>query len=273
MSAPLALRATAAAVGYEGRAVVEGIDVAIARGEALALVGTNGSGKSTFLKTVVGLLEPLAGTIEVLGSAPGRRPRQIAYLGQFHQSALVLPLRAADVVRMGRFSRHGLLGRIGRADEEAVVRAMARTDVTHLADAPLRSLSGGQQQRVYLAQVLAKEADVLVLDEPTAGLDAGSREHYLSIIDAERARGAAVVTATHDIGEAMRCEKTVLLAQRVVAAGRPADVLTPDHLLEAFGVALQAVQHLGHTDVLTAEAAHAHHPHGLPGHQHDHAGH
>jgi ABC-type Mn2+/Zn2+ transport system ATPase subunit len=254
----LVIRAVGLAVGHRGRAVVDGIDLAVRGGTSVALVGTNGSGKSTLLRTIVGLLVPIAGELEVVGAAPGRAPQHVAYLGQFHPAGGLLPLRAADIVRMGRYPRRGLLGRLGPADHQAVRQAMARVAITDLADAPMRALSGGQQQRVYLAQALAREADLLVLDEPTAGLDAGSRERYLQLVQDEVDRGAAVLTATHDIGEALRCHQAVLLAKRVVASGRPAEVLTSERLLDAFGVALHAVPHAGHTDLVEAEPPHGH---------------
>lgn len=103
-------------------------------------------------------------------------------------------------------------------------------------------MSGGQQQRVYIAQVLAREADLLILDEPTAGLDAGSAERYLQVVQEELQRGASVATATHDIGEAMTFDKAILLAGRVVAYGLPRDVLNADRL-EAFGIALRGIPH------------------------------
>lgn len=256
---PVVLRARGLVVGYQGRAVVDGLELEVASGTALALVGTNGSGKSTLLKTLVGLLDPVAGQVAVFGDAPGANPVRVAYLGQFHASSGLLPLRATDVVLMGRYPRRGLVGRLTAADRGAVRRSMQRLDIEDLADAPLRSLSGGQQQRVYLAQALAREADLLVMDEPTAGLDAGSRERYLQLVAEELAHGVAVITATHDIGEALRCDQVVLLAGRVVAAGAPAAVLTSERLLDAFGVALHAVPHGGHTDLVEAEPAHGHH--------------
>ncbi|MBK9179902.1 MAG: ATP-binding cassette domain-containing protein [Acidimicrobiales bacterium] len=228
-------------IGHEGRMVVGDLHLEVPAGTTLAIVGTNGSGKSTFLKTVVGLLDPLEGRLEVFGEPPGRQPARVAYLSQFHASAIVLPLRAADVVRMGRFAHHGLLGRLGPADRTLVDSSLAAMGVERLAHAPLRSLSGGQQQRIYLAQVLARGADLLLLDEPAAGLDAVGRELYLDAVTAERERGAAVVTATHDIGEAAHADQVLLLARRVIAIGRPDDVLTEANLLETFGIVLSRV--------------------------------
>lgn len=225
-------------VGYADLPVVADIHLEVPVGSWLAIVGTNGSGKSTFLRTVVGLMPPLDGRLEVFGRPPGSDPSRVGYLSQFHTSGFVLPLRAVDVVRMGRFARHGLLGRLATADRRAVQEAMEAMGVDQLARSPLRTLSGGQQQRVFLAQVLARGGDLLVLDEPTAGLDAVGAQLYLEAVDAARSRGAAVVSATHDIGEAARADQVLLLARRVVACGPPERVLTEEHLLETFGVML-----------------------------------
>ncbi len=222
-----------------------GLNFILRPGEAMALIGTNGSGKSTLLKTIVGLLPSLNGKLSVFDEAPGRNPARIAYLGQFHHSGFVLPLRAVDLVRMGRFPEHGLWRRMGREDDEIVTAAMRRMGIEQLANSPLRSLSGGQQQRTYLAQVLAHRASLLVLDEPTAGLDAGGRELYLHALNDELCRGASVVIATHDIqDEASLCHQVMLLARRVVAFGAPRDVITPDALLETFGIVVSGEQKL-----------------------------
>lgn len=255
MSGPdVTLHARDLGVGYRGQAVVRGIDVDVAPGGLLALVGTNGSGKSTFLRTVIGLLAVVEGRLAVLGRDPREVRRDIAYLRQFHADVGVLPLRAVDVVRMGRFARLGLVGRPHRRDRELVEQSLERMGIADLADQPVGSLSGGQRQRVHLAQALAREGRLLLLDEPTAGLDAAGRELYLRAVDEERARGAAVVVSTHDISEAARADTVVLLAQRVVASGPPAEVLTAEHLLDAFGVALQVVG----DGLLLTEEPHAH---------------
>ena len=128
---------------------------------------------------------------------------------------------------------------MGKEDDEIVNAAMRAMHIEKLAEMPLRYMSGGQQQRTYLAQVLAHQADLLVLDEPTAGLDAGGRDLYLQAICNEMARGAAVVSATHDIQEeANMCDQVMLLARRVVAYGLPKSVLTPENLLVTFGIVI-----------------------------------
>jgi ABC-type Mn2+/Zn2+ transport system ATPase subunit len=232
-------------VGYNNEVIVSDINLELRREQAIALIGTNGSGKSTLLKAIIGLMPSLGGELTVFGTRPGNNAHRIAYLGQFHASGFILPLRAIDVVRMGRFPLRGLWRRMDREDDEIVMSAMRTMGIEKLADTPLRSLSGGQQQRTYLAQVLAHRADLLVLDEPTAGLDAGGRELYLHAINDELCRGAAIVMATHDIQEeAALCNQVLLLARRVVAIGPPQDVLTPDALLETFGIIVTAEKHV-----------------------------
>jgi ABC-type Mn2+/Zn2+ transport system ATPase subunit len=257
VSARLAVSLRRAAVGYGANAVVAGLELDVPLGSSLALVGTNGSGKSTLLRTLAGLLPACEGEIEVLGGRPGTQPARVGYLGQFHTNSLLLPIRAADVVRMGRFAGRGLLGRLGPEDRSAVAEALERLGVSGLADHPLRDLSGGQQQRVFIAQVLARRADLLLLDEPAAGLDAAGRELLAGALEAERERGATVVAATHDIGDAMRADLALLVAKRVVAFGPPGEALTPQALLDTFGLALREIG--GH--VIAIDTGHGHGPH------------
>jgi len=190
----------------------------------------------------VGLLPILQGELKVLGNTPVQSARQVAYLSQFHASSFILPLCAVDVVRMGRYAEHGLMGKLTSADDDLIHKSMQRMGILKLADKPLRDLSGGQQQRVYIAQALARNAEILVLDEPTSGLDAGAREIYQQAVADELARGACVVVATHDIQEAMDCSLTMLLARKVIAIGRGAEVITPAALLETFGITINLAQ-------------------------------
>ncbi|MCC7078728.1 MAG: metal ABC transporter ATP-binding protein [Acidimicrobiia bacterium] len=249
------------AVGYGDTRVLSDVDISLEPGRMLALVGGNGSGKTTLLRTVAGLLRPLGGELHVFSGHPGSAPSRTAYLGQHHHVNEALAVQVRDVVAMGRFPSLGLLRRMRDVDTEAVNAAMRRVGVASLAHTALHELSGGQRQRVYLAQALAHVADLYLLDEATAGIDAGGRDTYLQALDAERERGAAVVTATHDFGEARRADDVLLLAGRVVSQGPPRTALTRDNLLAAFGVSL--------TEMGAGEIVHevAHHHHG--DHQHD----
>jgi ABC-type Mn2+/Zn2+ transport system ATPase subunit len=231
-----ALEARGLSVGYVGESVLEGLEFSLMEGETIALVGANGSGKSTLLKTIAGLLPALGGELSVLGALPLAQPARGAYLGQFHPSGFALPLRALEVVRMGRFAARGLLRRLGPEDEDAVREAIEAMGIADLADLPLNALSGGQRQRVFIAQTLARRADLLLLDEPEANLDAASRATVRRLFAEAVSRGASAVIATHDVEAAAACDYTMLLARRVVASGRSADVLGTEALLETFGV-------------------------------------
>ncbi len=231
-----AIEARGLSVGYAAEAILEGLSLAVGRGEILALVGANGSGKSTLLKTMAGLQKPLAGELEVLGGPPLGAPARVAYLGQFHPAGIALPLRASEVVRMGRFAARGLLGKMGAEDELAVSGAIEAIGIADIADKPLNAMSGGQRQRVFIAQALARRADLLLLDEPEANLDASTRARVRALFAEAVSRGASAVIATHDIEAAAACDYTILLARRVVAYGRSAEVLEAEALLDTFGV-------------------------------------
>jgi ABC-type Mn2+/Zn2+ transport system ATPase subunit len=232
----IALEATSLSVGYAHESILEGLSLSLAAGETLALVGANGSGKSTLLKTMAGLQEPLAGELRILGGLPLDNPARVAYLGQFHPAGLALPLRASEIVRMGRFAARGLFGRLGAEDESAVREAIESMGIADLAEKPLNAMSGGQRQRVFIAQALARRAELLLLDEPEANLDASARATARRLFAEAVSRGASAVIATHDIEAAAACDFTVLLARRVVAYGPSSEVLKTEALLETFGV-------------------------------------
>jgi ABC-type Mn2+/Zn2+ transport system ATPase subunit len=222
-------------VGYGKHPVVEGVMLDMHPGELLVLIGTNGSGKSTLLKTLAGLIHPVHGDLQVLGQHAGQLPTRVAYLPQHPVSSHTLPLQVRDVVTMGRFAHLGLFKRTSSSDRDIVSSAMQRTGIDAQANKPIRDLSGGQQQRTHLAQVLAREAEILLLDEPTAGLDINGRKLVAELIAAERARGVTVVMATHELADAEQATAVMLLAQRVVSMGPPQEALRDEYLRECFG--------------------------------------
>ena len=222
-------------VGYGKHPVVEGVMLDMHPGELLVLIGTNGSGKSTLLKTLAGLINPVHGDLHVLGQHAGQLPTRVAYLPQHPVSSHTLPLQVRDVVTMGRFAHLGLFKRTSSSDRTIVSSAMQRTGIDEQASKPIRDLSGGQQQRTHLAQVLAREAEILLLDEPTAGLDINGRKLVAELIAAERARGVTVVMATHELADAEHATSVLLLAQRVVSMGPPQEALRDEYLRECFG--------------------------------------
>lgn len=222
-------------VGYTKFPVVDNISLSLEPGALLVLIGTNGSGKSTILKTMAGLLAPISGSLEILGAPSGSLPKRVAYLPQHPVSTHTLPLRVRDVVAMGRFAHLGLFRRPSTNDRLIVDSSMQRTGIDPQANKPIRDLSGGQQQRTHLAQVLTRQAEILLLDEPTAGLDINGRKLVADLIASERARGVTVVMATHELQDAENANTVMLLAQRVVSIGPPDVALRDEYLRECFG--------------------------------------
>jgi iron complex transport system ATP-binding protein len=233
----------AAGFGYGGHPVLADVALRVAPGELLALVGPNGAGKSTLLRLVAGLLAPTAGTVRVFGVDPARAERRglarrLAVVPQAYH--LAFPYRAGEVVLLGRTAHAGALALDSAADREAARRAMARCDVLDLADRRFDQLSGGEQRRVLLAQALAQDAELILLDEPTAALDPAHAIALFEALVAERAAGRTAVVVTHDLNLAARyASRAVLLDRgRVAGEGPPAEVLATPAARAAFGVAL-----------------------------------
>jgi ABC-type Mn2+/Zn2+ transport system ATPase subunit len=212
--------------------VLSAATFALPMGAVTALIGPNGAGKSTVLHALAGLLQPRSGTLEVPAAA---RRGGVALVLQATAVNEHLPITVREAVTMGRYALAGPFRRLRSGDRDAVDRALDALDIADLASRPLHELSGGQRQRAFVAQGLAQDADVLLLDEPITGLDIVSRQHILDAIAAERAAGRAVVVSTHDLGDAAAADHLLLLAGRVVASGPPASVLTDAHLCDAYG--------------------------------------
>jgi zinc transport system ATP-binding protein len=203
------LRAEALEVGYGGAAMLPPLTLSVGKGELWAVVGPNGAGKSTFVRTLLGLERPVAGGVE---RAPGLT---LAYVPQ--QGALdgIFPVAVRDFVLMGRQGPGNLLGRWSDADLAAADAALAEAGAAAFARRPLRDLSGGQRQRVLLARALARGADLVVLDEPTAALDLPSERDVLALIETLRARqDAAVVMVTHLVEDGLERADHALLLDR-----------------------------------------------------------
>ena len=219
-------------LAYGSRIVLDTASFTAPEGAVTALIGPNGAGKSTVLNAVAGLLAPRSGRLDI----PARERRGgVAYVLQATHANEHLPLTVRETVTMGRYATAGPFRRLRSDDRRAVNQAMDALAIADLATHPLRELSGGQRQRAFVAQGLAQEADVLLLDEPITGLDLVSRQHIIDAIAKERAAGRTVMVSTHDLGDAAAADHLLLLAGRVVASGAPDDVLTEAHLADAYG--------------------------------------
>jgi manganese transport system ATP-binding protein len=228
------VRARGVVLAHGDHVALDAADLELPSGVVIACIGPNGSGKSSLLDAITGLLQPRSGELEVLGAAPGTTPGRLAYVLQSTDTPAQLPLTVREVVTMGRYGRSGLLGRIDAAGRRAIDEAIDRVAIRDLVDRQLLELSGGQRQRALVAQGLAAEAELLVLDEPMTGLDVVSRRRILEVMAAERDHGRTVLFSTHDMAEAAGADVVVLLAGRVVAVGPPAEVLNEANLLDAY---------------------------------------
>jgi manganese transport system ATP-binding protein len=250
-----AIVGTGIELAYGSRMALATSDFHCPTGGITAVIGPNGSGKSTLLHACAGILKPRRGELRVNVSGP--RHRSLAYVFQSTKVNETMPVTVREVVGMGRYSRLGPFRPFGAADRAACRTAMERLDVADLAGSHLDELSGGQRQRVFVAQGLAQEADILLLDEPITGLDLVSKERIIEVVKDERTAGRTVIGTTHDLSEAAIADHVLLLAGRVVAEGPPDEVLTTERLSEAYG--MQVVRLEEGTLVLDD---HHHHPEG-----------
>jgi manganese transport system ATP-binding protein len=243
------------------RTAVNTSDFTIPEGSITAIIGPNGSGKSTLLHAIAGLLPLTSGELTVFGGEPQASRERVSYVLQYTAAPTGTPLTVREAVGMGRYPGLGLLRRFTRADKECITSAMARLEITDLERRHLTELSGGQRQRVYVAQGIAQDHAMLLLDEPLTGLDLNSARTIDAIIHEEPTRGCTVVLTTHDLEEARAADHVILTSGRVIAHGKPDTVLTTANLATAYGLGT-----LHETDVQAPLFPTEHHdPHG-----HDH---
>ncbi|MFE5294192.1 ABC transporter ATP-binding protein [Isoptericola sp. NPDC056618] len=241
------LRAHGVSLGYDGRRVIDGLDLELPAGRVTAIVGPNACGKSTLLRGLA-RLHPLDGGRVTLGGEDvgGLSRKELAKrVGVLPQSSIAPDgVRVAELVGRGRYPHQGWFGRHSSTDDGAVLRALEATGVADLADRPVAELSGGQRQRVWIAMVLAQETDVVLLDEPTTYLDLAHQVDLLDLLtELNRTRGTTVVMVLHELNLAARYADhlVVMSAGQVVAEGRPGDVLTAASVRAAFGLRAQVV--------------------------------
>jgi iron complex transport system ATP-binding protein len=237
MSALLEL--TGASVLLGGRVVVGEVSLTIARGEIVALLGANGAGKTTLLRAALGLAPVEFGTVSLMGANPAllsarARALRAAYLPQRPQA--IWPVSVEHLVALGRYAHGAAPDRLGERDQSAVDEALEACALTALRKRRMDEISGGEKARAHLARALAQKAPLLVLDEPTAGLDPAQ---VLGVGDIMRTRAndGAILFSTHDVALAARVAQRVLLLEQghVIAEGPPLQALTPEALATAYG--------------------------------------
>ncbi len=232
--------------GYGGDTVLADVDLELHPGEFVGIVGPSGSGKSTLLRVLLGTVDTAGGTLE---RARGTR---IGYVPQVEQINWDFPVTVSECVLMSR-SRGRLAPWASKAEKAEVARVLDRLGIGDLAGRHIRALSGGQQQRVFLARAMLAEPDLLLLDEPTSGVDVRTRHEILHLLGELNAAGLGIVLTTHDLnGIAAHLPRLVCLNRTVIGAGSPAEVLVPDVLEATYGSPMEVLEHGGMRVVVDA---------------------
>lgn len=227
--------------GYDHQIVLEDVNLSVKRRDFIGIVGPNGGGKTTLFKVLLGLLPPMQGEIQVMGQDVEEGRRHIGYVPQSVEFDHDFPIDVWDVTRMGRLGRHRLLQRYTAEDDEIVAGALSRVEMLPLRERPIGELSTGQRRRVYLARALATEPDILLLDEPLAGVD---RQVSTSIYELLRRLSdrITILLASHDIGAISSHVGTVgCLNRRLFYHG--GDRLTPEMLELAYECPIDLIAH------------------------------
>jgi manganese/zinc/iron transport system ATP- binding protein len=223
-------------VAYHRRPVLWDIDFAIPPGVLVGVVGPNGAGKSTLLKAVMGLIPAASGEVRLFGAPfPAHRSR-IGYVPQRETVDWDFPTNVLDVVLMGRYGKHPLFRRPTAADREVARRSLRQMGMTEFENRQISQLSGGQQQRVFLARALAQEADLYLMDEPLAGVDAATEKAVIDLLRELRSQGRTVLAVHHDLASVPEYFDWVLMLNlRLVAVGPTATMFTDENQRQTYG--------------------------------------
>ena len=238
---PLAIRGLT--VSYGQKPAVFSVDMTVQPGAMTAIIGPNGAGKSTLLKAALGIVKPLSGQIQMFGRSLDAQRARIAYVPQRASVDWDFPTRVIDVVLMGLYRELGLLGRVRNSHRATALDCLRRVGMQDFAKRQIGQLSGGQQQRVFLARALAQSADLYLLDEPFAGVDAATEKAIISVLKSLRAEGKTVVVVHHDLATVTDYfDNVFLINTRAVAEGPVAEAFTADTLQAAYGGRLATAQ-------------------------------
>lgn len=231
-----ALTVTGLTVAYTGAPAIDDVTARFATGAMTAIIGPNGAGKSTLLKAALGLIPPVKGEVRVFGQPLAKALPRIAYVPQRASVDWDFPARAIDVVLMGRFRQTGLFSRIGPAETALARDCLARVGMEPFAQRQIGALSGGQQQRVFLARALAQGADLYLLDEPFAGVDAATESAIIAVLKSLRDEGRSIIAVHHDLATVPAYFDRVLLLNRsVIAEGPVVTTFRRDNVARTYG--------------------------------------
>lgn len=252
-----------ATITYQERLALEHINLDIRAGEFLGIIGPNGSGKTTLLKSILGIVRPVRGSVQIFDCACHKlrchHKARIGYIPQKGQIDPHFPVTVMETVMMGRYSSLGLFKRPGKRDRELALKALRDVEMEDYTGAPLGHLSGGQQQRVLIARALAQQPEVLLLDEPTTGIDTPTQHSIISLIsNLHKNLNLTVLLVTHDINMiSPYVDRMALLKVRLYAVGSPAEVLREKTLSEIYGKQVIVTAEEGGTYVIVGDYHHA----------------
>jgi zinc/manganese transport system ATP-binding protein/zinc transport system ATP-binding protein len=241
--------------GYDHQPVVANINLQIMPGEFVGLLGPSGSGKTTLLRAILGAVDVYAGHVTVAGAGVKQRKNRIGYVPQIEDINWDFPVTVEEAVLMGRTMNVPLFPWFRRADRELAQTTMERMGIGHLANRHIRRLSGGEQQRVFLARALISNPRLLLLDEPTKGVDIKTRDEVVHLLHDLNHQGITIVMTTHEINAvAAHLPWVVCLNKTIVAEGPPSEVFTPETLYNTYGAEMPVIHYEGMT--LVAESPH-----------------
>ncbi len=241
-------------VAYHGKVALHSASLQLQSGSICGLVGMNGAGKSTLFKAIMGFIKPTTGRVLVNGLpiAQAQKNNLVAYVPQSEEVDWNFPVSVADVVMMGRYGYMNVL-RIPRSrDRQAVSDSLARVQMEELRDRQIGELSGGQKKRTFFARALAQQAQVLLLDEPFAGVDVKTEKMLIDLLLQLRQLGHTILISTHDLTSiATFCDRVVLINRSILAYGNTSDVFTPENIARAFDNSLGDLANVNHQLNLT----------------------
>ncbi len=262
--------------GYEKQKVLDQVDLQIMRGDFVGLLGPSGSGKTTLLRSMLGAVDVYKGEVLIDGVATTQKRPRIGYVPQLETIDWNFPVTVREVVMMGRTMENRLFPWFRREERELADRMMEQLGILHLAGRHIRELSGGQQQRAFLARALVSGPSLLLLDEPTSGVDVKTRDDVMHLLHDLNHEGVTIVITTHEINAvAVHLPWLVCLAGRILAEGPPSQVITSEILRQTYGADMPVIHYEGMP--IVAEIPHRFGRSGgrgdaaAPGHGHSHA--
>ena len=261
---PPLIELSGATAGYEGRPVLSQVHLRVAAGEFVGIVGPSGSGKTTLMRVLLGDVPLMAGRVSVAGKDGGRHRPAVGYVPQVETIDWNFPITVEEAVLLGRATSSGPWPWPRREDRTEMVRLLERLGIAEHRHKHIRKLSGGQQQRVFLARALIRNPRLLLLDEPTSGVDIKTRDDILHLLVELNRDGVTVLLSTHEINAvAAHLPRVVCVNGRIIADGPPAKVFTTDTLRRTYGGEMVVVQQGGRTIVADTPHVFDHGGHAL----------